>query len=470
MSRKVAIEVDGRTIEAEEGRVLLEVLLENGFEIPYYCYHEALGCDGNCRMCMVEIEGKKRPQISCDTYVSEGLVVRTDTDTIREVRRGVLELQLRHHPVDCPICDQAGECRLQDYYMHFGRYHGTVDKKEKRHFEKHRDLGKNVVLDQERCVLCRRCVRFVTQITGTGELAVVRRSDRSVIDTAPGDALHNDYAMNVVDLCPVGALTSGDFRFEKRVWFLRSTPSVCHGCARGCAITVDHAPDDAAAGEERIYRFRPRKEPRINGHFICDEGRMSYKELGRDRLTAPLWRGEAIDVSTALARWREMVTTHDGPIVVMADANLYTEALEAAKLFAERLGGAFCVPLEAYRDEAFGDDWLKHPMRAANAEGARALGVATTRPETDERTLLVNFGHPDAASLRVAKCVELTPHPPTRLVDLALPLAAWSETAGRLRNCDGIEQRCEPIVPPPGDARDVIAWVEWFDLAQRCAP
>lgn len=468
MSELVTIHVDGQEIQAPKGALLLPVLLEHGFKIPYYCYHDALGPDGNCRMCMVEIEGKKRPQISCDTFVEEGLVVRTDTAEIRKVRQSILELQLVNHPVDCPICDQAGECSLQDYYMEYGLYHGKVDRSRKAHFKKHVDLGREVVLDQERCVLCQRCTRFTAQITGTHELGVIHRADHSVIDTMPGQKLHNDYAMNVVDLCPVGALTSRDFRFQQRVWFLQSVPSVCHGCSRGCNIWIDHA--RLKDQDDTVYRFRPRKNPEVNGHFICDEGRLSYHDLRERRQREVLFQGRRLDsLRLGEERFRELVELHEGPVVVLADADLYLEELEFARLFAERLGATLHAPLEPYVDEAFGDNWLKEPMRAANAEGVKRLGISTELPSTDAQTLVINFNHPSGPTLK-GKRIDLLTHESGAKAELILPLAAWSESAGTLVNSSGLEQYCEQAVHPNEPAPTLIQWLESWELGERCLP
>ena len=468
MSKMVKFTVDDRIIEAEEGAILLQVLLDNGFDIPYYCYHEALGPDGNCRMCMVEIEGKKRPQISCDTFVEEGLVVRTDTENIRNVRRGILELQLLNHPVDCPICDQAGECSLQDYYMEYGLYRGRVDKSKKLHFEKHLDLGCNVVLDQERCVLCQRCTRFTTNITKSNELGIVWRGDRSWIDTMPGRKLDNDYAMNVVDLCPVGALTSEDFRFQQRVWFLTPTPSVCHGCAKGCNIFIDHA--KLKYQDDTIYRFRPRKNPDVNGHFICDAGRLSYKRLQTGRLKEALLGDETIALEEAVARFRSVVAEAKGSIVVLADANLYTEELEMIQIFAERIGAALHAPLDPYIDSAFEDTWLKNAMRAANAKGVQKLRIETSMPNVTEDALLINFNHPAANSLGAGRRIDFLTHEEDlcKKAELTLPLAVWSESSGTLVNIDGIEQRCEQAIYPNDPVPTVLRWLEAYELGERC--
>ena len=468
MSKMVKFTVDDRIIEAEEGAILLQVLLDNGFDIPYYCYHEALGPDGNCRMCMVEIEGKKRPQISCDTFVEEGLVVRTDTENIRNVRRGILELQLVNHPVDCPICDQAGECSLQDYYMEYGLYHGKVDKSKKLHFEKHHDLGGNVVLDQERCVLCQRCTRFTTNVTKTHELGIVWRADHSRVDTMPGRKLDNDYAMNVVDLCPVGALTSKDFRFQQRVWFLTPTPSVCHGCAKGCNIYIDHA--KLKYQDDTIYRFRPRKNPDVNGHFICDAGRLSYKELQTGRLKEALLGDETIGFEEAVAHLRAVVAEAKGPIVVLADANLYTEELEMIQIFSNRIGASLHVPLDIYVDTTFEDTWLKNAMRAANAIGVEKLEIGTTMPKEAKGMLLINFNYPAADSIRSDRRIDFLTHEKgiSDNAELILPLAVWSESSGTLVNIDGIEQRCEQAIFPNEPVPTVLRWLEAYELGERC--
>ena len=463
MSRRVTITVDGRSIEAEEGRLLLPVLLEEGVNIAYFCYHEALGPDGNCRMCMVEIEGKKRPQISCDTLVTEGLVVRTKGEKIEKVRRDILELELINHPIDCPVCDQAGECALQDYYMEFGRYHGQVDKSEKHHFRKHMDLGANVMHDQERCVLCQRCVRFCRDIVGTGELCVAGRADHSYITTVPGMQLHNDYAMNVVDLCPVGALTSKDFRFQQRVWFLESVPGICHGCATGCNLWIDHA--KTKFHDDTIYRFRPRKNEAVNGHFICDAGRLSYHALQEGRLLEAR-EGERTLAFTEALEALDRRVREAKRLVILADPNLYNEELEALKLLALELGATLHAPLDHYRDADFADAWLRDSMRAANAEGVRRLEIDTTLPETDAATLILNVNHPQAPDLP-GRRVDLLTHEPERPGELILPIAAWSEQSGHLVNRDGLEQFSERAVhreeTPPG----LVAWIEAYDLHRK---
>ena len=253
MADQVSITINGVQFQATKGSLLIDKLLDEKIHIPHFCYHQALGKDGNCRMCMVEIEGQKRPQIACDTPIKDGMIVRTKGEKIESVRKDILELELINHPIDCPTCDQAGECKLQDYYMESGFYASRVNLDDKNHARKRVDLGSNVMLDQERCVLCLRCVRFCKDITKTAELGVIDRTDHSVIGTFPGRPLDNPYAMNVVDLCHVGALTSKDFRFKQRVWFLQSFEAICNGCSKGCNINVDHRKEKYK--DDMIYRL-----------------------------------------------------------------------------------------------------------------------------------------------------------------------------------------------------------------------
>ena len=221
--------INGKVVEVPDGTTILNAAKSIGVEIPHYCYHPKLSIAGNCRMCLVEVEKFPKLQIACNTVVTEGMVVRTDTEKVRKAVTGVLELMLIHHPVDCPICDQAGECGLQNYYMKYGLHKSRYDLEDKVHKKKVQDIGGQIVLDAERCILCSRCVRFLREVTRTCEMEFFQRGDHSEISIFPGKKLTNDYTGNLADICPVGALTSKDFRFKCRVWFLSSTPSVCTG-------------------------------------------------------------------------------------------------------------------------------------------------------------------------------------------------------------------------------------------------
>ena len=453
---QIDIVIDNMTFTAEKGSLLIDLLIKHDLKVPYFCYHEALGADGNCRMCMVEIEGQKRPQIACDTLVKEEMVVRTKGENIDGVRKDILELELINHPIDCPVCDQAGECKLQDFYMDYGLYTSNIKQEDKVHQRKHIDLGSGVMLDQERCVLCARCTRFTSDITKTHELGIIGRGDHSRVSTMPGKRLDNPYAMNVVDLCPVGALTSKDFRFQQRVWFLTSTPSVCHGCAKGCNIFIDHNREKYK--DEKIYRFRPRENKQVNGYFICDEGRLSYKELQENRQVEMLHSGESCEKVEALEAYQNLLVASSGNILILADANLYTEELEMIQSYAQKIGATLCSPMVSDLDDTFADEWLKSSQRAANAKAIEKLGIATELP-SEKITLLINFNHPDIASIDADRVISFRTHQQEKSADLILPLAVFTESSGTLINEDGIEQYCPKVITRNDPLPTVIEWM-----------
>ncbi len=451
----ITITVDNQTLHVNEGMLLIDALIQNGIEIPYFCYHEALGADGNCRMCMVEIDSQKRPQIACDTFVKEGMNVRTRGESIEKVRRNILELELINHPVDCPICDQAGECKLQDFYMDYGLYDSHIEKADKVHGAKHVDLGSSVVLDQERCVLCARCTRFTCNVTKTHELGIIGRGDHARVSTMPGRKLDNPYAMNVVDLCPVGALTSKDFRFAQRVWFLTQSPSVCHGCAKGCNIFIDHNREKYK--DDTIYRFRPRRNDAINGFFICDAGRLSYKTLVENRQRAFTCKGEAASESEAIAAIKTLMASAQN-IAILVDANLYSEEIDAIVAYAQKIGATLHCPNACYYDEDFGDAWLRQNWRAANLSAINAHGIDSS-PLTHEPDLIISFNHPEVSNLTCKAKIAFTTHEGIK-ADVVAPLAAWSETSGSLTTIEGVVQHCAQAVTPNTPLSTVQEYLE----------
>lgn len=260
--------INGKEIEVKEGTSVIEAFKQADQDIAHYCWHPGLSVAGVCRLCMVEIEGNPRLQIACNTAVTDGMVVTNQSEMVKDAVKWGLDFHLINHPLDCPICDQAGECGLQDQYMQFGQYDSEMGQpKVKKH--KVVDLGSKIVLDSERCILCSRCVRFTTEVSKTNELGIFERGDHSEIGTFDGKPLENDYAVNTVDICPVGALTSKDFRFRQRVWFLKDKPSVCTGCSTGCSI-------DVYFNKEGVWRIKPHYSE-VNGYWMCDEGRKVYK-------------------------------------------------------------------------------------------------------------------------------------------------------------------------------------------------
>ena len=242
----VTLTIDGKKVEAEAGTNIIEVAKSIGVEIPHYCYHPGLRPDGNCRMCLVQMEKAPKPVIACRTGATQDMVIHASTPEVKKMRQNVMEFLLVNHPLDCPTCDQAGECRLQDYYMQYDLIASRYEE-EKVHKDKMVDLGSGVMLDEERCIVCTRCVRFCQDVAKTEELYVQERGNHSMVATFPGKKMTNAYAGCTVDVCPVGALTSKDFRFKKRVWFLKETNSICTGCSRGCNTSIHQADNRYAA-------------------------------------------------------------------------------------------------------------------------------------------------------------------------------------------------------------------------------
>ncbi|TMA60193.1 MAG: 2Fe-2S iron-sulfur cluster binding domain-containing protein [Deltaproteobacteria bacterium] len=471
------LEIDGRTVTVENGLNLIQAAERLGIEVPHYCYHPALSISGNCRMCLVEIEKMPRLQIACNTRVAEGMVVRTTSPKVKTAQAAVLEFLLINHPIDCPVCDQAGECKLQDYYMDYGVYRSRFPLEAKVEKRKVVDLGPQVVLDQERCILCARCTRFLDEVTKTSELGIFARGDHCYIDLFPGKRLDNLYSGNVVDVCPVGALTSKDFRFKARVWYLEKIESICTRCATGCNIDIYHR-------HGQMYRFRPRSNPDVNQYWMCDEGRLWYKELQTEsRLLRPLVRGEsdftAVTWEQALSRvvdtLRRVKEEHGaGAIAGIVGAKATNEeAYLFARLLTEQLGSELVAGLSWSPANASHDDFLIRADKNPNTRGLQALGVLNGRTSaadilaTAEQgaikalavfgiDLVTAFGQEkaDKALSNADIIVFDTDHTgTTEYADVVLPIGTAPETDGTFTNYAGWVQRVRQAFPPPGEAK-----------------
>ena len=463
--------LNGKQVEAPDGMNLVEAAKLHGVEIPHYCYHPGLSVAGNCRMCLCEVEGARGPQIACGQTVRDGLVVRTDTPAVEKMRKGVQEFLLLNHPIDCPICDQAGECRLQDYYMEYGKYDNRSDVT-KTQKQKAVDIGPMVVLDQERCILCTRCVRFCDEVSNSHELIVSGRGDTSVIETFPGMTLDNKYAGNVVDVCPVGALTSKDFRFKMRVWFMKSVKSVCTGCSRGCNVFLDFK--DAIA-----YRYRPRHNPWVNAYWMSDEGRLSYKRLNEGRLDHARVRGVETPVAEAIKQVSGLLSGNRpaGAYLVIGSPHSSVEDNFALKALAERaLGGAPAFGWDG-TPGGYADDFLLRADKSPNRTGVKWLGFDPDRQrlldtlQSGDVQVLILMNNDLAADdpafaealRKVANVVYLTTHDDetAKLATYVLPVATHAEKYGTFINFQGRLQRFYQGYEAPGNA---IA--EWELLAR----
>src|SRR5512134_2902909 len=328
--------IDGKEIEVAPGTTVIQAALQLGIHIPHFCWHPDLPVDGNCRMCLVEVEKAPKLQIACNTQVAEGMVVRTESERAAQAHRTTLEFLLVNHPIDCPVCDQAGECYLQDQYMDHGLHESKIEPEEKVRKRKVVDLGP-IMLDAERCVLCTRCIRFEREVTGTNSFELVNRGDHTSIATFENRPLTHGYAGNLADVCPVGALLSKDFRFKMRVWFLKPHESVCAGCSTGCNIFVDER-------DGEVQRLRPRRNPEVNKSWICDPGRYLYKQIGvTERVSGARVRTgagwEGVSVQAALDRVADALREAGAASAFLATPQATNEDVFAFKALAEGLGG-----------------------------------------------------------------------------------------------------------------------------------
>jgi NADH-quinone oxidoreductase subunit G len=463
------LEIDGQTVTVEDGTNLIQAAAAIGNEVPHYCYHPGLTVAGNCRMCLVEIEKMPKLQIACNTKATEGMVVHTKSEKVLRARESVLEFLLVNHPVDCPICDQAGECKLQDYYMEHDRQESRVPLQAKVHKGKAIDIGPLIMLDQERCILCTRCTRFLDEVTGTGELGVFQRGDHCEIDVFPGIELDNAYSGNVADICPVGALTNKDFRFRARVWYLQNTQSVCATCATGCNIDVHHRRDE-------IFRFRPRFNADVNSYWMCDEGRLSYRKYqGEGRLLQPVKRGQGdwqpIDRKQCASELDALLTEADGVVGGIVSAHSTNEEIFLfRKLIADkhegRVAGHSWSPSDATRD-----DFLIDADKTPNTAGLRAQGLEPSGGRAlvesalaGEIAVMVLF-RTDLSEICSAEemdklgdllqtIVVLDTHygPSVEIADLVVPIAAFTETDGSFVNRAARVQRIRRAVAPAGNS------------------
>ncbi len=497
------LEIDGKPVEVPVGLNLIEAARLLNVEIPHYCYHAGLTVVGSCRMCQVEVEigGRKSVAIACNTKAADGMKIITKSDVVQKLRRSVLEFYLQHHPLDCPICDDAGECDLQNYYMEHGLHDSRMPLLEKKHKHKVMDVGPGVVLDSERCVVCTRCVRFCREITGTGELGVFGHGRDAELLNVPGKTLDNDYSGNVVDICPVGALTDKDFRFKRRVWYMKRTASVCTGCARGCNIFVDWESDRRYKDpERRIQRLKPRYNKMVNEWWICDQGRYSYHSVDApNRLLAPKTNaqanGHAPSLDEVIARVAARIETAiekqgAGSIAVMASAASSNEDLYLLnRLFIDKLKVQNVDVTFGFEPKGKDDELLKKADLTPNRRGALELKIkpwggdgqggddllaAAVEGEFDVLVVVRHdiskaISERELAKLRknTSYIVYLSAHENglTEIADDVLPLAMWAEREATYTNFQGRIQKTAKPIDPHG--MSIPEWEIWQKLGSQ---
>ncbi len=491
------ITINGVECEFEKGQKILEVANANDVKIPYYCYHDALSVPAQCRICLGEIwspnprnEGKLEPQMggklqpTCSTEAAEGMVVYTDNPRSVANQKAVMEFLLINHPLDCPVCDQAGECELQDYSFEYGR--GVSRFQEQKVKQPKKDLGPNVYIYSDRCIMCTRCVRFTREVSGTAELSIMGRGNQSEIDVFPGVPLDNELSANVIDLCPVGALLDKDFLFAQRVWFLKSTPSIDGITASGDNITFEH-------NEGKLYRLKPRTNMAVNRWWITDEVRYGWKHIQEGRLSGPMRRrfgaldsckfAQAYDaaldgLSEAKDRGGKLLLVVS-PMLSCEDAYLLARLARSIDASAE-----FAVGMVPFRgeDKAFpagakpGDEgaYVMYAEKAPNARGVRrvleSFGGKVHDFDAAAKALasgafagcILTGNYPGewatsefAASLESVFTVLIDTHGRRAMdrADVVLPGASWAEKAGTFENARGMIQAFEQAIPVNENAK-----------------
>jgi NADH-quinone oxidoreductase subunit G len=475
----VTLTIDGQAVTVAKGTNVLEAARELGHDISAFCYHPGLSIAACCRQCLVSIEKNPKLQPSCQTTVAEGMAVHTTDKQSTLARKQMLEFTLVNHPIDCPICDKAGECTLQKLYFEHDNANSRVDTP-KVHKQKVVDLGPTVVLDQERCILCTRCIRVCDEVAGEHQLEMSMRGDHEVLGTAPGALLDNPYSLNTVDVCPVGALTSKDFRFTMRAWELEMTPSVCQGCATGCNLEIHHK-------NERAWRLVPRHNAEVNQYWMCDEGRLTYHDLREHRLAGAIVDGlpagwdRAIKVAGEKLGAALQERPGAGLAVVLSAIHGNEDNFALASLAKGwKLDHVYLAARPDVPDRA--DAKLRDADVNANRAGATAIAAALGRaikPLTELDTAL-NLGGVRAVvvlgdvlplatgegKLREIDVIAIAAHErgPVGHAKVALPAAAWAEVSATTTNRQGKVQRLHPAFPPPGQA--LPAWEAMVRLGQ----
>jgi NADH-quinone oxidoreductase subunit G len=472
--------INGRSVEVPAGTNVIEAAKKVGVQIPHYCYHPRLSVVGQCRMCLVQVDGQPKLQAGCSmTVQKDGMEIRTDVPEVEEGQRAMMEFLLINHPLDCSICDQAGECGLQDYAFKHGQAFSRFRYEEKRTYpgRERIPLGPSVLLNMNRCIQCTRCVRFTREVSKTGSLGFFNRGARTEIGTFPGQELDDPLAGNVVDVCPVGALTSTRFRFAERVWYLDKKPSICTGCDVGCNVTLEHR-------RGAIRRYKPRANPEVNDYWMCDYGRGSFEKYAQvPRLEAPRVRrqgggAEPTTWSAALDAVHSALTSRStaGAVSFLGAAELTTEEAFLLAKVADHVGS----PHRSVWVDAGPERTIPRPQGSVtgseagpNRRGAEMAGLATPEGGITARELVEGDGAERCAVLVVAGSdfgagaydpgtvallrkarflvvLGWADSPLARAADVALPIATHAETGGTFVNVEHRLQRFERAFPGPG--------------------
>ena len=457
--------IDGKVVEFQNGQTIIEVAKENKIKIPHFCWHPALSISGNCRVCLVEVEKMPKLVIACSTFAAEGMIVHTKSEKTLAARNAVMEFILINHPLDCPICDEAGECKLQDYAFKHGMGESRFDEIKQRK-EKRVQLGPRIMFDGERCISCSRCIRFSDEIAKKNQLTFIKRGDRVTISSFPGEKFDNPYTLNTVDICPVGALTSRDFRFKARVWDMSSTNSICIGCARGCNTNI-------WVRNNEILRLTPRRNDAVNGYWMCDEGRLNTFKFvnSEDRIDGPYLKKEnvlnKVEWSEALKEAAHRLKKYKSSEIGFIGSAFATceDNYLLAKL-AKQLG-ATNIDFMRHFKPGEGDEILVREDKSPNSYGAELVGISPGSGalayddilnEIKSKKIKALYVLEDDLICGIAKNSEIlsslellivhstNKNSTTELADIVFPVSTFAEKNGTMINFEGVIQRIRPAV------------------------
>lgn len=485
----VNVQINGTWLKFPKGTRMIEACRQAGAEVPHYCYHPKLSSPGNCRMCLVEMGMPPRPApgqepakdaegmpviswmpravIACANTVSEGLGIRTEGKLTEESRRGVMEFLLANHPLDCPICDQAGECRLQEFSVEHGQAESRF-REDKTKKPKNVDIGPRVRLDDERCIMCSRCIRFTDEIADDPVLGFTERGTHTTLTVHPGRRLENNYSLNTVDICPVGALTSNDFRFQMRVWFMKETPSICTKCGRGCNTEI-------SARGNTLYRQTPRENNEVNSTWMCDQGRLDFHFVNSEfRLTEPMIKSNGKHDTTT---WKKAVlAVAEGlrglagdQLAIICSARMTNEELYMVK---KLIAATKAKYVTAIARTGGGDNYLRADDQNPNSNGLRQIlgfepgaqfdeinrairsGVIKGVVALSENVVKAGFDAEGLSKLSFLASSHILANATAELSHVVLPATSYAEKAGSMINVTGRLQRLNKAIEAPGQARD----------------
>ena len=457
------ITIDGKHLDFEKGQSILEVAHDNGIDIPHYCYHPSLSVVASCRICLAEVwapnprnDNKIEPMPkllpTCQTPAGDGHVVYTSSPKATANQKAVMEMYLNHHPIDCPTCDQSGECTLQDYAYEYGRGVRRCDTEKITQSKK--DIGDNIMLYGDRCIMCTLCVRFTEEVTGTSELYIDGRGVHECIDVFPGKGINNELSGNVVDICPVGALLDKDFMFKQRVWLLSSTPSIDPLTSSGDNINIEH-------NNNQIYRVKPRENLKINQFWITDEVRYGWKFVYDETRITEMDEDSEINAANKLQEATNIALLVS-PMISCEDAWLLGQLIRG--IDSEAIIGVGPIPTVS-KDKVFKSGFTLRAEKAPNARGVRralsdALDYEAWKSQIGTAgTVVVTGNYPEAwetpniADNQTLILIDTLANNLTERADVFLPAATWAEKAGTFENCDNKLQIFELAVQPAGKSQ-----------------